>query len=265
METIDATKITSHVRVTDGIARYQKDETARQIEVLELPDQFVRWQLDYKHSIYDAIERDDYIAFNAGHLPVVATWTRDSLVPNLANKGVGFTPKDEHIDHYLALVEDAVEQIQALPPHAVNETRDLRISTAREFYSHPEHVDWRRLGLLEIFEGSTFHNLTQNPFASVLWTGNSPVFVSFQADCIVEVITPEDKRYRFAWAMRRLFEYEPFHVVQTMYPYSYIFWIHGWKNKTPKRRYPGKRSDNTVNEGGGIIEKIDLNSNGKTK
>ena len=265
METIDATKITSQVRVTDGIARYEKDETARQIGVMELPDQFVRWQLDYKHSIYDAIERDDYIAFNAGHLPVVATWTKDSLVPNLANKGVGFTPKDEHIDHYLKLVEDAVEQIQALPPHAVNETRDLRIKTAREFYSHPEHVDWRRLGLLEIFEGSTFHNLTQNPFASVLWTGNSPVFVSFQADCIVEVITPEDKRYRFAWAMRRLFEYEPFHVVQTMYPYSYIFWIHGWKNKTPKRRYPGKRSDNTVNKGGGIIEKIDLKGNGQTK
>lgn len=265
METIGATKITSQVRVTDGIARYEKDKTTRQIEVMELPDQFVRWQLDYKHSIYDAIERDDYIAFNAGHLPVVATWTKGSLVPNLANKGVGFTPKDEHIDHYLKLVEDAVEQIQALPPHAVNETRDLRIKTAREFYSHPEHVDWRRLGLLEIFEGSTFHNLTENPFASVLWTGNSPVFVSFQADCIVEVITPEDKRYRFAWAMRRLFEYEPFHVVQTMYPYSYIFWIHGWKNKTPKRRYPGKRSDNTVNEGGGVIEKIDLNGNGQTK
>jgi hypothetical protein len=263
METIEATKITSQVRVTDGTARYVKDETTRQIEVMELPDQFVRWQLDYKHSIYDAIERDDYIAFNAGHLPVVATWTKDSLVPNLANKGVGFTPKDEHIDHYLELVEDAVEQIQALPPHAVNETRDLRVKTAREFYSHPEHVDWRRLGLLEIFEGSTFHNLTQNPFASVLWTGNSPVFVSFQADCIVEVIEPEDKRYRFAWAMRRLFEYEPFHVVQTMYPYSYIFWIHGWKNKTPKRRYPGKRSDNTVNEGGGLIETSDVHGSGK--
>lgn len=265
METIDAVKLTRQVRVVNGVAVHTKDDAVEKYDVLELPDQFVRWQLDYKHSIYDAIERDDYIAFNAGHLPVVATWTADSRVPNLANKGVGFTPKDEYIDEYLQIVEDAVDQIASLPPHAVNETRDLRIKTARTFYSHPEHVDWRRLGLLEIFEGSTFHNLVENPFASVLWTGNSPVFVSFQADCIVEVITPEDKRYRFAWAMRRLFEYEPFHVVQTMYPYAYIFWIHGWKNKTPKRRYPGKRSDNTVNEGGGQLDRTRLTSNGQPK
>ena len=54
--------------------------------------------------------------------------------------------------------------------------------------------------------------------------------------------------------MRRLFEYESFHVVQTMYPYSYCFWVTGFKEKTPKRRYPGKRSDNTVNDGHGAIE-----------
>jgi hypothetical protein len=37
--------------------------------------------------------------------------------------------------------------------------------------------------------------------------------------------------------MRRLFEYEPFHVVQTMFPYAYTFWVTGWHDKTPKRRY----------------------------
>ena len=90
--------------------------------------------------------------------------------------------------------------------------------------------------------------------ASVLWTGNAPVFVSFQVDCLVEIITPEDPRYRFSWAMRRLFEYEPFHVVQTMYPYAYCFWVISYKDKTPKRRYPGKRSDNTVNEANGTVD-----------
>lgn len=241
------------VRVTENTAHFVKDGKTREFEIKELPRKFIRWQLDYKHSIYDAIEKDEYIAFNAGHLPVVGTWQSDSPVPNLANKGVGFTPRDEHIDHYLKLVEDAVEEIAKLPPHAVNETRDLRINTAREFYKHPEHIDWRRLGLLEIFEGSTFKNLSENPLASVLWTGNAPIFVSYQVDCVVEIITPEDPRYRFSWAMRRLFEYEPFHVVQTMYPYSYCFWVIDHKDKTPKRRYPGKRSDNTVNEGKGHI------------
>ena len=268
METLDAKTLTQQVQVLDGTAHWRQNGDARTFAVKELPPKFVRWQLDYKHSVYDAIERDEYIAFNAGHLPVVGTWEGDetgSLVPNLANKGVGFTPKDEHMDHYLGLVEDAVEQIQALPPHAVNETRALRIETARTFYRHPEHIDWRRLGLLEIFEGSTFHNLTANPRASVLWTGNAPVFVSFQVDCVVEIITPEDPRYRFSWAMRRLFEYEPFHVVQTMYPYAYCFWVTGYKDKTPKRRYPGKRSDNTVNEGGGKLDEATLRNMKRVK
>ena len=254
----DAATLTQQVQVIDGVARLNQNGHSRELAVKALPPKFVRWQLDYKHSVYDAIERDEYIAFNAGHLPVVGTWQEDALVPNLANKGVGFTPKDEHLEHYLGLVEDAVEQIQALPPHATNQTRELRINTAREFYRHPEHIDWRRLGLLEIFEGGTFQNLAANPVASVLWTGNAPVFVSFQVDCLVEIITPEDPRYRFSWAMRRLFEYEPFHVVQTMYPYAYCFWVVDYKDKTPKRRYPGKRSDNTVNEGGGHIDKSKL-------
>jgi hypothetical protein len=225
------------VEVTGGVARIQTDGEVRELEIKQLPESFVRWQLDYKRRIYDAIEKNEYVAFNAGHLPVVGTWGEDSVFPNLANKGVGFTPKDEHIDHYLAVVERAVEEIQKLPPQAVNDTRSLRVAAAREVYSHPEHIDWRRLALLEIFEGETFRNLVRNPRAAVLWTGDSPVFPSFQVDCLVEVITPEHPRYRFAWAMRRLFEYEPFHIVQTIFPYAYTLWVHDWKDKTPKRRY----------------------------
>jgi len=225
------------IEVTDGTARLlEHGAVLGEFPIKELPEKFVRWQIEYKRGVYDAIEKDQYIAFNAGHLPVVGT-VGETLVPNLANKGVGFTPRDEYLDHYLGLVASAVERIQALPPHAVDETRALRVETAREFYAHPEHVDWRRLGLLEIFEGDTYRNLARRPYASVLWTGNSPVFLSFQVDCVVEIITPEDPRYRFSWAMRRLFEYEPFHVVQTMFPYAYCFWVVDWHDKTPKRRF----------------------------
>ncbi len=236
---------TDQVQLVDGRARVQLNGESKELEVRELPEPFVRWQLDYKRRIYDAIEQDEYIAFNAAHLPVVGTWHRDSTVPNLANKGVGFTPKDEYVEHYLDLVESAIEEIGKLPTHAVDETRSLRLATARELYDHPEHIDWRRLGLLEIFEGTTFRNLARNPLASVLWTGNSPVFISFQVDCVVEIMTAEDPRYRFCWAMRRLFEYEPFHVVQTVFPYSYCFWVVNYADKTPKRRYPHGK------EGGG--------------
>jgi hypothetical protein len=238
MTAVDERSVRRRVEVVDGTARLFEDEAVvRAFTISELPERFIQWQLDYKRRVYDAISKDEYIAFNAGHLPVVGTWGDQAMVPNLANKGVGFTPKDEHLEHYVRLVEDAVEKIQALPPHAVDETRELRIATAREFYAHPEHIDWRRLGLLEIFEGDTYRNLSQRPLASVLWTGQSPIFVSFQVDCVVEIIPKDHPRYRFSWAMRRLFEYEPFHVVQTMFPYAYTFWVYGWHDKTPKRRY----------------------------
>ena len=238
MTDVDVRAASRRVEVENGTARLLEDgAVAREFAILELPEKFVQWQLDYKRRVYDAIAKDEYIAFNAGHLPVVGTWDDQGLVPNLANKGVGFTPKDEHLEHYVRLVEDAVERIRTLPPHAVDETRDLRISTAREFYAHPEHIDWRRLGLLEIFEGETYRNLMRRPLASVLWTGQSPVFVSFQVNCAVEIIPTDHPRYRFSWAMRRLFEYEPFHVVQTMFPYAYTFWVYGWNDKTPKRRH----------------------------
>jgi len=233
---MSAADVLPQVEVAGGVARVRTNGDLSELEIKELPETFVRWQLDYKHRIYDAIEKDEYVRFNAGHLPV-GTWGEDSVFPNLANKGIGFTPKDEHIDHYLSVIERAVSEIEKLPPHAVDDTRRMRVAAAREFYAHPEHVDWRRLALLEIFEGETFRNVTRNPRAAVLWTGDSPVFVSFQVDCVVEVITPEHPRYRFAWAMRRLFEYEPFHVVQTLFPYAYTFWVHDWKDKTPKRRY----------------------------
>jgi len=230
-------EVLPRVEVAGSVARVRTNGDVSELQIKELPESFVRWQLDYKHGIYDAIERDEYVRFNAGHLPVVGTWGEESAFPNLANKGIGFTPKDEHIDHYLSVIERAVAEIEKLPPHAVDDTRRMRVAAAREFYAHPEHIDWRRLALLEIFEGGTFRNLTRNPRAAVLWTGDSPVFMSFQVDCVVEVITPEHPRYRFAWAMRRLFEYEPFHVVQTLFPYAYTLWVHDWKEKTPKRRY----------------------------
>ena len=48
--------------------------------------------------------------------------------------------------------------------------------------------------------------LPESPTA-VRWIGDSPVFVPFQVDRVVEVITPEHPRYRLAWAMRGVLEW----------------------------------------------------------
>ena len=67
--TYDAATLTQQVQVVNGAAHLKQNGQSRTFDVKELPSKFVRWQLDYKHSVYDAIERDEYIAFNAGHLP----------------------------------------------------------------------------------------------------------------------------------------------------------------------------------------------------
>ena len=89
-------RVGQRMEVAGGVARLvENGELIRELQIQELPQAFIKWQLDYKRRVYDAIEKDEYIAFNAGHLPVVAKLNDEGLIPNLANKGVGFTPKDE--------------------------------------------------------------------------------------------------------------------------------------------------------------------------
>jgi hypothetical protein len=104
------------VEVTGSVAKLQTNGGVSEFEIKELPENFIQWQLDYKRGVYDAIERNEYVRFNAGHLPVVGTWSEDSTFPNLANKGVGFTPKDEHIEHYLSIIEAAVSRDREARP-----------------------------------------------------------------------------------------------------------------------------------------------------
>ena len=103
MTAIDVQMPSKRVEVGDGMARLVDGDTVvEEREVKQLPEKFVQWQLDYKRGVYDAIERDEYVAFNVGHLPVVGTWSGDSPVPNLANKGIGFTPRTDYLNGIVA-------------------------------------------------------------------------------------------------------------------------------------------------------------------
>jgi len=74
------------------------------------------------------------------------------------------------------------------------------------------------------------------PLASLLFTGHSPSFTSFQVNCAVEIIGPGDPRYRFITLARTMFEYDDFHITQQNFPYAYVFWISECVSKTPFRR-----------------------------
>ena len=80
--------LVSLVEIDGGVARVRQNGGAREFAIKELPESFVRWQLDYKHRIYDAIEKDEYVRFNAGHLPVVGTWKVRSSMPSTGTRCV---------------------------------------------------------------------------------------------------------------------------------------------------------------------------------
>ena len=121
----------------------------------------------------------------------------------------------------------------------------------RRYHFAQDKIDYRVLTTLEIFERQTFQNLQSTATASLLYTGVSPDWVSFQVNAAVEIIPQEDLRHTFIMRMRTLFESEAFHIYQPQFPYAYLFWICEVRDKSPFRvavqpekvQYPQSDSD----------------------
>ena len=48
----------ARIEIKDGVAHRHENGRIQTSEIKELPEGFVRWQLDYKRSVYSAIEKD---------------------------------------------------------------------------------------------------------------------------------------------------------------------------------------------------------------
>jgi len=135
--------------------------------------------------------------------------------------------------HFTRRYRDTIEDCKGKP---WRESLRQRVEVASEFNLDPKLIDRRCLVSLEIFERQTFKNLSRMPLASLLFTGHSPSFTSYQVNCAVEVIRPGDPRYTFITLARTMFEYDDFHITQQNFPYAYVFWISECVSKTPFRR-----------------------------
>lgn len=195
-----------------------------------LPEKFLDWQLSARAHLFEALERQEMPRSFSAHLPAVSTLGSGSFPIHMANKGVGMLPKDELIPDLLREIDDCMEWAAQ---RSWNESQARRIATARLLYDHADRVDPRRFGLIEIFRGSTFENLQRNPQATLLFTGDAPKWLSFQVNCVAEIIEPGDPRFEFIVGMRLLFESDRFHVQQLKYPMGYVFWVHEVIEKTP--------------------------------
>lgn len=214
------------VAFTDGGRRYA-------FERIELPESFLGWLLEGRRAMFDQLEGRGTAPFFGTHLPVVVTKNRGEAFPfNTGNKGVGPVPAVPKVSQYCALYEETFARCQALD---WEESLPLRLAAVRRFIDGDD-VSSLALASLEIFEKTTFRNLCDFPLATLHYTGSGPVYKSFQVNAVVEILTPEEPYYRFAFWSRRLFEYDSFHITQTMFPYAYLFHPVEVREKTPRPR-----------------------------
>ncbi|MDK1020065.1 MAG: PCP reductase family protein [Candidatus Hydrogenedentes bacterium] len=222
------------------------------LPLCSLPLDKIEWMENGRRRLYDTIQNGGAATLTgpSHHLPMVTTYSAGATFPfNCCNKGVGFQPKQEYLDECIERLRDVHENTRG---KSWRDSLNERVEAARWFYFDRDKIDYRRCATLEIFEKTTFANLQRTPLASLLYTGDAPVFMSFQLNTVVEIINQDDPRHTFTMLMRTLFESEPFHIYQPQFPYAYIFWISEVIDKTPIRVADQPNKMQYVVEEGGI-------------
>lgn len=206
---------------------------AHAFPVTPLPEKFVSWIEQGRKAMYAKLQGKGAPGFFTSHLPVLVTRNAGHSFPfNCSNKGVGFLPKPEYLDHFVRLFRSTLENTRGRP---WQESMAERIAAVSSFYFDRDKIDYRALSTLEIFAKTTFANLEREPLCSLHYTGNGPDYVSFQVNCAAEIIGPDDPRHEFIKLARVMFEYDSFHIAQHEFPYAYVFWISEVSDKTPFR------------------------------
>ncbi|HFE53899.1 MAG TPA: hypothetical protein ENK07_10665 [Bacteroidetes bacterium] len=210
-------------------------EEKRVYQLARLPDYFLRWQIATRERLYQRLESRDDVAFMPPHLPVLATWANGDAgrTVNLATKGVALLPAAKYLGESVELLENTLAQTEDLPRE---ETLSRRLAVVRQIYSDLSRLDPYSLGGLEIFEGTSYGHLLQNPRAALLFVEQWPRYTSYQIDVVTEIVGGDDLRYRFLVAARKLFEGEKFHVFQKGYGKAYVFWVTNVREKTPRTK-----------------------------
>lgn len=211
-----------------------------ELEHGRMPTLFLEWQCDERRTMFAALRRGELPRFLAAHLPVVSTLNRaDATFPiHSSTKGVGLLPQAAFVDEHLAEIGDCLARGRDLPPR---ESLDERIEAALSVYGRPERIDPSAFGAIEIFRSQTYHNLLHDARATLLFTGQGPKYLSYQFNCLAEIVGPEDRRFQFLRGMRFLFEMECFHIQQPQYALGYLFRIVEVLEKTPRVAHAEKR------------------------
>ena len=208
------------------------DEGISNYSLKSLPDTFLFWQIRARLNLLESIKKNgvESIKTQPAHLPVLASLGNAPFYVNLSTRGIGLLPKKNKIQKFIDLFNSVREKFKNKP---WRETITERMETLMILYNNVDNFNKSLLGGLEIFGGETQKNLKNYPLASLLYSGESPKFISFQFNGLITFIKENDLYYQFLLAARELFARDYFHVPQIQYPYGYLFYLVEIKEKTP--------------------------------
>lgn len=208
--------------------------SAGQRESRVLPDEFLEWQSTSRADLFRTFVSGGSGRVKAmpAHLAVLGSHGHDGSI-NLAMKGIGLVPVPEKLQAFTSLFRRTIDRSLESEWEA---TLRERMETLLSFYRDTNHIDDTRLGGLEIFDGSTYSNLREDPRASLLFSGEAPVFKSYQVDGIVEFVRRPNQYYNFLLAAREMFGRDSFHVPQKAYRRGFVMHVTQVKDKRPFTR-----------------------------
>ncbi|MEM2143315.1 MAG: hypothetical protein QXS20_03335 [Candidatus Thorarchaeota archaeon] len=155
----------------------------------------------------------------------VCTWNPYNVFPiNVAQKVVRLTLVDEAIDEVVDELEGELLSLQGRP---FESTIDERIDLYRRIYLDNSRLDLTALGAIELFGDMTYNNILSEPrvVLSVLWRPRGEGgLMSYQLNCVAEVVEPGAPYYRFMRALRLLFSAR-FASGNEDYKCAYRFWV----------------------------------------
>ena len=175
-----------------GLVRARLDQGWEDLRTVELPDQFMDWNVSARLEVLDSIE--EMMSGGGGNGPSLAGPhnaamatrggnRRDStLTINNAFKGMGLCPRRDLIDGFIQRMRSTSE---ASLPEKLNVLRDV--------YSSWDNFDRTKLISLELystpeFETHTFLNLMAHPATSLVFLDRK----SYEVRGIGELVSPDD-------------------------------------------------------------------------
>ncbi len=207
------------VRVHDDALTVTIQGVPKHFLLQSLPTEFIEWQINERRSLFQTLAQGIKPNFLSSHIPTLLTLNRtnDDFPLNAASKGVGLVPDDPLIStmtKQLKRMNAELQQkefFQSLPD---------RLRALELLYGDMTKINRRALGGLEIFETRSFMNIAQDPRISLFFVGGSPMYKSYQLNCIAEIIDAGEAFYEFVRSIRSLFEEASFHFQQPKYPYA---------------------------------------------